>query len=143
MEEGIERNEGTERPKKYEFFSKVVRAGRRTYFFDVRATQGSDYYVTITESKKCINPDGRIFYEKHKIFLYPEDFDAFAKGLSQISSYARNADSKNLSFKKQSQPEPQREVEEPKAYEEMVEAEQPVESFSNVDIDFDDLGDKK
>jgi hypothetical protein len=143
MEEGIERNEGTERPKKYEFFSKVVRAGRRTYFFDVRATQGSDYYVTITESKKCINPDGRIFYEKHKIFLYPEDFDAFAKGLSQISSYARNADSKSHSFRKPNQTEHLQEVEAPKAYDEVEEVEQPVESLTNVDLDFDDLGSKK
>jgi len=143
MEEGIERNEGTEKPKKYEFFSKVVRAGRRTYFFDVRATQGSDFYVTITESKKCISPDGHAFYEKHKIFLYPEDFDAFAKGLSQISNYARNADTKSHTLRKPNHTEQPHEIETPKAYSEVEETEQPVESFSNVDIDFDDLGSKK
>ncbi len=66
-----------------EIFSKVVRAGKRTYFFDVKATRGNDYYLTITESKKRFNKDGRFFYEKHKLFLYKEDFDKFEDGLTE------------------------------------------------------------
>ncbi|NPA36300.1 MAG: PUR family DNA/RNA-binding protein [Chlorobi bacterium] len=72
-----------------EIFSKAVRAGKRTYFFDVKATRKNDYYITITESKKRYDEDGRFHYEKHKIFLYKEDFDKFAEGLDEIISYIR------------------------------------------------------
>lgn len=64
-----------------EIFSKSVRAGKRTYFFDVKTTKGNDLYLTITESKKRTNKDGRFYYEKHKLFLYKEDFEKFASGL--------------------------------------------------------------
>jgi hypothetical protein len=74
------------RDNRQEIFSKVVRAGKRTYFFDVKATRGNDYYLTITESKKRFNSDGRFFYEKHKLFLYKEDFDKFGDGLSETIS---------------------------------------------------------
>ena len=57
-----------------EIFSRVLRAGRRTYFFDVRETKASDYYLTITESKKFTNEDGSFYYKKHKIYVYKEDF---------------------------------------------------------------------
>ena len=71
-----------------EIHSKVVRAGKRTYFFDVRATRADDYYLTITESKKFFNEDGSSHYKKHKIFLYKEDFakfkDAFIEALGFI-----------------------------------------------------------
>ena len=63
-----------------EIYSKVLRAGRRTYFFDVRETKASDYYLTITESKKFTNEDGSFYYKKHKLYLYKEDFNDF-KGL--------------------------------------------------------------
>lgn len=66
-----------------EVFSKSVRAGKRTYFFDVKATKSNDYYLTITESKKRIGDDGSPFYEKHKIFLYREDFDKFLEGYNE------------------------------------------------------------
>lgn len=66
-----------------EVFSKSVRAGKRTYFFDVKATKSNDFYLTITESKKRIGDDGNPFYEKHKIFLYREDFDKFLEGYSE------------------------------------------------------------
>ena len=66
-----------------EIFSKSVRAGKRTYFFDVKTTKGSDLYLTITESKKRTNKDGRFYYEKHKLFLYKEDFAKFADGLEE------------------------------------------------------------
>lgn len=65
-----------------EVFSKVVRAGKRTYFFDVKSTKGNDLYLTITESKKSV-VDGREVYQKHKIFLYKEDFEKFQEGINE------------------------------------------------------------
>ncbi|AXG71579.1 hypothetical protein KORDIASMS9_03836 [Kordia sp. SMS9] len=73
--------------EKEEIFSKVLRAGRRTYFFDVRATKAGDYYLTITESKKFTNDDGSFHYKKHKIYLYKEDFSAFSEILSEMTQY--------------------------------------------------------
>ena len=70
--------------EKDEIFSKVLRAGRRTYFFDVRATKADDYYLTITESKKFTNADGSFHYKKHKIYLYKEDFEGSWKGYNII-----------------------------------------------------------
>jgi hypothetical protein len=70
-----------------EIFSKAVRAGKRTYFFDVKATRRNDYYLTITESKKRFNRDGKSFYEKHKVFLYKEDFEKFADGLKEAVDF--------------------------------------------------------
>ena len=70
-----------------EIFSKVLRAGRRTYFFDVRATKAGDYYLTITESKKFTNDDGSFHYKKHKIYLYKEDFSEFSEILNEMTSY--------------------------------------------------------
>jgi len=74
-----------------EIHSKAVRAGKRTYFFDVKATRRNDYYLTITESKKRFNRDGKFFYEKHKLFLYKEDFDKFADSLNEIIAFIREA----------------------------------------------------
>ncbi|EAQ48544.1 MULTISPECIES: PUR family DNA/RNA-binding protein [Leeuwenhoekiella] len=70
-----------------EIFSKVLRAGRRTYFFDVRSTRAGDYYLTITESKKFTNDDGSFHYKKHKIYLYKEDFEGFSEILNEMTSY--------------------------------------------------------
>ena len=70
-----------------EIFSKVMRAGRRTYFFDVRATKAGDYYLTITESKKFTNDDGSFHYKKHKIYLYKEDFHEFKDNLEEMINY--------------------------------------------------------
>ncbi|MCB9187717.1 MAG: DUF3276 family protein [Flavobacteriales bacterium] len=67
-----------------EIYSKSVRAGKRTYFFDIKSTRGGDLYVTITESKKKFNGDGKFFFEKHKIFLYKEDFEKFSEGLNDV-----------------------------------------------------------
>ena len=61
----------------------------RTYFFDVKSTKGNDYYLTITESKRKVEKDGRFAYDKHKIFLYKEDFDKFAEGLQEVIDYIR------------------------------------------------------
>ncbi len=80
MEDGRDSN------GKDEIFSKAVRAGKRTYFFDVKTTKGNDYYLTITESKRRYDDDGKYFYEKHKLFLYKEDFDKFAEGLAESVS---------------------------------------------------------
>lgn len=71
-------------------YSKPVRAGKRTYFFDVKATKGNDYYLTITESKRKVEKDGRFAYDKHKIFLYKEDFEKFATGLQEVIDYIRD-----------------------------------------------------
>ncbi|SFW49403.1 Protein of unknown function [Sinomicrobium oceani] len=73
--------------EKDEIFSKVLRAGRRTYFFDVRETKAGDYYLTITESKKFTHDDGSFHYKKHKIYLYKEDFDAFRDILGEMTDY--------------------------------------------------------
>jgi len=81
----------TEAVEREEIHSKAVRAGKRTYFFDVKATRRNDYYLTITESKKRMNRDGKFFYEKHKLFLYKEDFDKFADSLGEIISFIREA----------------------------------------------------
>jgi len=70
-----------------EIFSKVLRAGRRTYFFDVRETKAGDYYLTITESKKFTNEDGTFYYKKHKIYLYKEDFDDFNSSLNETFDF--------------------------------------------------------
>ena len=64
-------------------FAKAVRAGKRTYFFDVRTTKGSDFFLTITESKRKYNDDGTFIYQKHKIFLYKEDFEKFTDALAE------------------------------------------------------------
>jgi hypothetical protein len=89
MEEDKEKVEGMESSDRDEIYSNAVRAGKRTYFFDVKATRRSDYYLTITESKKRYHNDGRFFYEKHKIFLYKEDFDKFLEGLDDVVQYIR------------------------------------------------------
>ncbi|KAB1067069.1 PUR family DNA/RNA-binding protein [Tamlana haliotis] len=73
--------------EKEEIFSKVLRAGRRTYFFDVRATKADDYYLTITESKKFTNDDGSFHYKKHKIYIYKEDFSEFKEILAEMTNY--------------------------------------------------------
>lgn len=80
----------TEKNVKEEIYTKVVRAGKRTYFFDVKATRKEDYYLTITESKKRLGKEGKIFYEKHKIFLYKEDFEKFADGLHNAVTFIGN-----------------------------------------------------
>ncbi|MCG8475401.1 MAG: PUR family DNA/RNA-binding protein [Cytophagales bacterium] len=76
--------------EKSEIYSKRVRAGKRTYFFDVKATRSNDYYLTITESKRRFKDDGTHFYEKHKIFLYKEDFSKFTGALSKTVAYVKD-----------------------------------------------------
>jgi hypothetical protein len=80
----------TERVEQEEIFSQVLRAGRRTYFFDVRSTKADDYYLTITESKKFTHDDGSFRYQKHKIYLYKEDFSEFNDMLKAATDYIVN-----------------------------------------------------
>lgn len=89
MTEGFDNLEDVERVDKEDIYSKVVRAGKRTYFFDVKATRRNDFYLTITESKKRIGRDGKFYFEKHKIFLYKEDFEKFAEGLNEVVEYIK------------------------------------------------------
>jgi hypothetical protein len=93
IDEGNVKSEeyGADGAGREEIHSKAVRAGKRTYFFDVKATRRNDYYLTITESKKRFNRDGKFFYEKHKLFLYKEDFDKFADSLNEIIAFIREA----------------------------------------------------
>ena len=79
--------ENNEMRDREEIFSKVLRAGRRTYFFDVRSTKAGDYYLTLTESKKFTNDDGSFHYKKHKIYLYKEDFKEFSSILNEMTDY--------------------------------------------------------
>jgi hypothetical protein len=122
--------------EKEEIFSKVLRAGRRTYFFDVRATKADDYYITITESKKFTEADGSFHFKKHKIYLYKEDFLAFTEILEQMTSYVLNNKGEEViserhqkEFKKEYASEKSEEVEEVKM----------PSTSSFTDIEFDDI----
>jgi hypothetical protein len=84
-----EKSEIAEDSEHREIFSRAVRAGKRTYFFDVKATRRNDYFLTITESKKRFQKDGRFFFEKHKIFLYKEDFEKFADGFQEVIEFIK------------------------------------------------------
>ncbi len=72
---------------KGEVYSKILKAGRRTYFFDVKATKQDDYYLTITESKKYTSDNGSYYYKKHKIYLYKEDFEEFQDLLNEVTEF--------------------------------------------------------
>lgn len=89
MTEELNNLDDVEREDREDVYSKVVRAGKRTYFFDVKATRRNEFYLTITESKKRIGREGKFFFEKHKIFLYKEDFEKFAEGLTEVVDYIK------------------------------------------------------
>lgn len=72
-----------------QILSKAVKAGRRTYFFDVKSTRGGDYFLTITESRKMTRDDGSVAFDRHKIFLYKEDFEKFSEGLNEVVAFIR------------------------------------------------------
>ena len=74
-----------------QIMTKAVKAGRRTYFFDVRATRGDDYFLTITESRQKSNPNGTVVFDRHKIFLYKPDFVKFNDGLAEVIAFIRKA----------------------------------------------------
>ena len=122
-------NGTNEKIVKEEIYTKVVRAGKRTYFFDVKATRKEDYYLTITESKKRLGKEGKIFYEKHKIFLYKEDFEKFADGLKDAVTFIGNGKNELKTETTHSEKETKQEPVDLSARE-----------FTN--IDFEDLGKK-
>ena len=78
-----------------EILSKVLKSGRRTYFFDVRSTKSNEYFLTITESKKFTEPDGSFHFKKHKIFLYKEDFQDFRDLLDEMIHFVNQNNSEN------------------------------------------------
>jgi hypothetical protein len=119
--------------EKDEIFSKVLRAGRRTYFFDVRATKADDYYITITESKKFTEEDGSFHFKKHKIYLYKEDFAAFTEILEEMTSYVLNNKGEEV-ISERHQKDFKREYQQETALEE-----KPASEKSFTDIDFDDI----
>lgn len=82
---------------KQEIHSKIIRAGKRTYFFDVKSTRNDEYYLTITESKKRFGDNGKFSYEKHKIFLYKEDFAKFVDSLQEVVGYIQEKQPEELS----------------------------------------------
>ena len=113
-------------------FSKVLRAGRRTYFFDVRETRAGDYYLTITESKKNTGDDGSFFYKKHKIYLYKEDFESFKDMLDETTQYVfQNKGEEVISERHQ------KDFDTKKYKGEEKEETATLESFT--DVDFDDI----
>lgn len=124
-------NENFDRMDGDGIFSKVLRAGRRTYFFDVRETRAGDYYLTVTESKKNTNEDGSFFYKKHKIYLYKEDFGKFRDILDEITEFVVNEKGEEVISERHQ-----------KNFENVVpendsEPKSKAESFT--DIDFDDI----
>jgi hypothetical protein len=92
-----------------EIFSEKVKAGKRTYFFDVKATRSNDYYLTITESKKRFKDDG-FTYEKHKIFLYKEDFNKFLDALNNTVNHVKNELMPEVDFTQFDQPQEREEA---------------------------------
>jgi hypothetical protein len=134
--ESVDNKEENKRPEsnsRQEIFSKTIRAGKRTYFFDVKSTRNEEYYLTITESKRKFLDNGNFRYEKHKLFLYPEDFEKFTSSLDEIIQYIH-----------ENQPELKPEVSEEDIKKETEEVPVDVESaelegkdFS--DVDFEDI----
>jgi hypothetical protein len=124
---------------KEDVFSTSVRAGKRTYFFDVKATRGNDLFMTITESKRVGHEnDGPVHYEKHKIFLYKEDFDGFAEGLQKAIDHIRNLQGTGEYRSADSNRKLGREFSEHSSADELSSN---ADGFSNnADFDFDDLG---
>ena len=127
-----------------EIYSKAVRAGRRTYFFDVRSTRAGDYYLTMTESKRDFNEDGTPFYKKHKIYLYKEDFGNFKDALSEFTDYIiKEKGEEIISLARPESKEEEKTVEVEKE-EKTIEVEQeekeedPTTDFT--EVSFDDLG---
>ena len=87
MMDGFDNLDGMENTDKDDIYSKVVRAGKRTYFFDVKATRRNDFYLTITESKKNFGENGEASFEKHKIYLYKEDFKSFEEMFKESTDF--------------------------------------------------------
>lgn len=124
--------DGTDGKRREDVFSKPVKAGKRTYFFDVKATRGNDFYITITESKRRIDDNGKFHYDKHKLFLYKEDFEKFAEGLNEVIDYIKQE--KGETINESPAPDPSKEV---------VESSSSNNDDYSSDISFDDLEDDR
>lgn len=126
--------------EKEEIYSKVMRAGRRTYFFDVRETKAGDYYLTVTESKKFTNDDGSFHYKKHKIYLYKEDFVDFKDNLNEMIQYILDEKGEEVISERHQKDYKREETETETAAvaEETTETKEP-DTSSFTDIDFDDI----
>lgn len=138
--DGYEKKEGNEKNGREEIFSKVVRAGKRTYFLDVKATRRNDYYLTITESKKRFNREGRQYFEKHKVFLYKEDFDKFTENLHEVIEFIKEKNANTEMLDKSEVEDVKPEVSEDNKEKETVTASTPEGYTANVD--FEDLDEK-
>ena len=110
-----------------EIFSKSIRSGRRTYFFDVRSTRAKDYYLTITESKRDFNKEGEPSYKKHKIYLYKEDFTSFKEALNDVCSYIIKEKGEEI-------------ISNTKRKSKDVSETKEIQSTNFTEVDFDDLG---
>lgn len=119
-----EERKNPEEKFRQEIYSKVIRAGKRTYFFDVKSTRNDEYYLTITESKRRYSENGKFYYEKHKVFLYQEDFDKFTDSLTDV-----------IKFIKENQPGEKTENRETE--EVTVDSEEKGKDFT--DVDFEDI----
>lgn len=124
--------DGKDSNRREDIFSKPVRAGKRTYFFDVKATRGNDYYLTITESKRRIDERGKFHYDKHKLFVYKEDFEKFAEGLRDAITFVRNEKGADYGLE---------DDREDSDHEHTQAASTPRNTGFSTDISFDDLGD--
>ena len=120
--------------KSQEIFSKILRAGRRTYFFDVRSTRANDYYLTITESKKHTNDDGSAYYKKHKIYLYKEDFLRFKDIFDDVTKFI--IDEKGEEIISDYEPKEEKSIE---VESETKTMEKPEDASSFTNIEFEDI----
>lgn len=122
-------------------YSKSVRAGERTYFFDVKHTRGDDYYVRVTESKRRIDSKGKFVYDKHKLFIYKEDFEKFANGLEDVFAFIRSEKGNNYGIVEQEH-RTSLEDEIPDASPERKDSATNLNDSYSSDISFDDLEDE-
>ena len=111
-----------------EIFSKKVRAGRRTYFFDVRSTKAEDYFMTITESIKDMSEEGEPSFRKHKIYLYKEDFNNFKDAINTVTEYIINEKGEEIISKKKNK------------IDQEITSSKDKESTDFTEVNFDDLG---
>ena len=122
-----------------EIFSRVLRAGRRTYFFDVRETKASDYYLTVTESKKFTNEDDSFYYKKHKIYLYKEDFHEFKENLEQMIDYVIKEKGEEVISERHRSDYTKQEDKPAQISEETNTSEEQPTKTNFTDLDFDDI----
>ena len=122
-----------------DIFSKVLRAGRRTYFFDVRSTKAGDYYLTISESKKFTNEDGTFYFKKHKIYLYKEDFQNFSEILGEMTKYIIDEKGSEVISEIHDKDYKAKKDEEENTYEEKNDSSKDDSSNKFTDVSFEDI----